>query len=101
MVLILPSHDRPGMLETLLCSSCAEDPLTECIDNFFACLDERNVPIKRTGKVRAHVCLTTKSEAHVSVGVAAQKEYWNLEHAAFDPVQAFIKGLHKGTQRTG
>ena len=100
-VLIWPSHDQPGMLETLLCQSFAEDPLTECIDNFFACLDERSVSIKRPDKARARVYLTTKPEAHVSVGVAAQKKYWNLEHAAFAPVHAFIQGLHKGTQRIG
>ena len=62
-VQIVPRHDQPGMLETLLCQSFAEDPLTECIDNFFACLDERTVSIKRPDKARARVYLTTKPEA--------------------------------------
>lgn len=97
IVLILPSHDQPGMLETLLCQSFVGDPITECIDNFFACLDERNVSVKRPDKARARVYLTTKPEAHVSVGVAAQKKYWDLKHAAFEPVHAFIKDLHGGS----
>lgn len=52
MVLIWPGHNQPGMLETLLRQSFVEDPLAECIDNFFACLDGRNVSVKRPDKAQ-------------------------------------------------
>lgn len=96
-VLILPGHNQPGMLETLLCQSFVGDPIAECIDNFFDCLAALKVSVKRPDKARARVYLTTKPEAHVSVGVAMQKKYWDLKHAAFAPVHAFIKDLHGGS----
>ena len=34
-VLILPGDNRQGMLETLLCESFADDPVEDCIDDFF------------------------------------------------------------------
>ena len=35
----------------------------------------------------------TKSDPHVSVGVAAQRGYWNLEHPAFGGVRLFLQSL--------
>ena len=93
-VLILPGNDRPGMLETLLNETVAESRESECIDAFFACVE--SLPggsIRRPDKARAHAWLATRPDPHVSVGVAAQKNYWNLGHRALDPVREFLRAL--------
>ena len=35
----------------------------------------------------------TTPDPHVSVGVAAQKKHWNLDHEVFDGVRRFLKSL--------
>lgn len=93
-VLILPGNNRQGMLETLLCESFAGTPENDCIDAFFTCVDALpNASIKRPEKARAHAYLTTKSDPHLSVGVAAKRNYWDLDHPIFDRVRDFLKTL--------
>lgn len=93
-VLILPGNNQQGMLETLLCESFAATPENDCINAFFACVDALpNASIKRPEKARAHAYLTTKSDPHLSVGVAAKRNYWDLDHPIFDRVRDFLKTL--------
>lgn len=92
-VLILPDGHRPGMLETLLCESIEQDETKECVDAYFQCLASMGIELKRPDKARARVYITTKPDAHVSVGVAAKKKYWPFEHHAFDHVRNFLTRL--------
>ena len=90
-VLILPGAGRPGMLETLLCESLADEPVNQCIDEFFQCVGEAS--IKNMHKARAFAFLSTRPEPRHSVGVAALRGQWDLEHAAFEPVRRFLEEL--------
>ena len=91
-VLILPGDSRQGMLETLLCESFADDPVEECIDDFFECVESLpDVSIKTPDKARARVYLTTKPKPHFSVGVAAKNDYWDLDHSVFSAVRDFLQ----------
>ena len=92
-VLILPGDADEGMLETLLCRTFAGTDVDRCIDEFFECAGRRGHPIQRPEKARARAYLTTKLHPHVSVGVAAQKGYWNFDHDAFDGVRRFLMSL--------
>ncbi|MDE2735243.1 MAG: hypothetical protein OXI72_12675 [Gemmatimonadota bacterium] len=90
-VLILPGDNRQGMLETLLCESFADDPVEDCINDFFKCVESLpNVSIERSDKARAHAYLTTKPNPHFSVGVAAKNDYWDLNHSVFSTVRDFL-----------
>ena len=93
-VLILPGNNQPGMLETMLCESFADTPENDCIDAFFDCVDALpNASIKRPEKARARAYLTTKPDPHLSVGVAAKRDYWDLDHRVFDRVRDFLNTL--------
>ena len=93
-VLILPGNNQPGMLETMLCESFANTPENDCIDAFFDCVDALpNASIKRPEKARARAYLTTKPDPHLSVGVAAKRDYWDLDHRVFDRVRDFLNTL--------
>lgn len=93
-VLVLQGEGDEGMLETLLCKTFANTPLDRCIDAFFECARTMsNSSVMRPDKARARVYLTTKPESHVSVGVAAKKGYWDLDHPAFVHVGHFLKIL--------
>lgn len=93
-VLILPDDDSPGMLETLLCQTLVSDPVNDCIDTFFECA--RKLPgadIRRPDKSRAHAYISIHPEPQSSVGVAAQKGYWDLDHSALADVRRFLESL--------
>lgn len=94
-ILVLPGEgSEAGMLETLLCRSVADKPVNECIDHFFECADALpGVDIRRPDKARAQAYLATQPEPQVSVGVAAQKGYWPLDHDAFAEIRRFLTGL--------
>lgn len=93
-VLILPGYEESGMLETLLCQTFTDSPENGCIDEFFNCLENQaNLSLKRPDKSRAYAFLSTKEYPQSSVGVAAQKGYWNLDHDAFIDVRDFLTKL--------
>ena len=94
--LILPGAGRPGMLETLLCKSFADEQVNQCLDEFFECVGEDS--IKNPYKARVFAYLTTTSEPRHSVGVAAQQGQWDLEHEAFDGVRRFLQELANGAR---
>ena len=92
---ILPGGGKPGMLETLLCRSFDAEPIKACIDDFFSCVDALpgSQPAPRRDKARAHAYLATKAEPQVSVGAAAQKSYWPLDHPVFTDLRNFLTSL--------
>lgn len=93
-VFILPGDDKPGMLETLLCQTFADQDVNHCIDGFFKCADALpDMSIKNREKARAFAYLATRPEPRHSVGVAAKQGYWDLDHEAFDGVRTFLREL--------
>lgn len=90
-VFILPDNSGPGMLETLLCRTLEPD-MKRCIEKFFECA-EVSPEGARQDKRRARAFLATRDHPHPSVGVAASKGYWNLEHRLLEPLRAFLTGL--------
>ena len=91
---IFPDNQSDGMLETLLCRTFADTPLEDCVESFFACVGgETGERLHRPEKSRAHAYIATMPEPQVSVGVAAQRGYWNLDHPAFDDVKRFLQSL--------
>ena len=94
-VLILPGGEQErGMLETLLCRSIVDEPVNNCIKGFLECADALpGIDIRRPDKARAHAYLATQTEPQVSVGVAALKGYWPLDHEAFAEVRDFVTAL--------
>ncbi len=93
-VLVLPDGEKPGMLESVLGETVRSTPVADCIDQFLKCAArDGESEIKRPEKAFAHAFLATRPDPHVSVGVAAQKGYWNLDHPALDGVRSFLSDL--------
>ena len=93
-VLILPGDGNPGMLETVLCRSFVGEDTNRCIDEFFECVEGLpDTPIRNPDKARAFTYLATRRSPHHSVGVAARAGVWDLDHAAFGDIRAFLNEL--------
>ena len=102
-VFILPGDGEDGMLETLLCQTFADTELDRCVDAFFRCAKaaaRREAGraavagrLARPEKSRARAFLATTGEPQLSVGVAAKRGLWNLDHDAFAGVRRFLSDL--------
>lgn len=83
-----------GMLETLLNRTVAEEPEQRCVEEFLRCVErERGREVRNLHKSRAHAWIATRDHPEVSVGVAAQKNYWPLEHRVLDDLRVFLRSL--------
>lgn len=92
--LILPGDGRPGMLETLLCETFAGSAEDDCVTEFLDCASELpGASVTRPDKARAHAWLATQPEPHFSVGYAAQRGYWDLDHPTLGGVRDFLRSL--------
>lgn len=92
-VFILPGDAGDGMLETLLGRTFAGTDVDRCIGRFLQCTADSGNPVQRPEKARVHAYLSTMPHPHVSVGVAAQRGYWDFDHEAFDGVRRFLMVL--------
>lgn len=83
-----------GMLETLLNRTVEEESEQRCVEEFLQCVEEeRGREVRNPHKSRAHAWIATRDHPEVSVGVAAQKNYWPFEHGALDELRAFLRSL--------
>lgn len=94
-VFILPDNRDSGMLETLLCATFSDTPEDHCIDELYACVGTVH-PDGRRGleKSRCRIWLATKPDPELSsVGVAAKRGAWDLDHPALEGTRTFLQAL--------
>lgn len=108
--LILPSSEREGMIEDLVMDLFENDPVNRCVETFFNCLRENNVPVsqERLPKARLRTLITGKNvgvrdnEAHGGdsdrhyLSDVFRMSWWRPEfwdHPAFDAAKAFLTQL--------
>ncbi len=94
-VLIVPL-DGPGMLETVLCRTFAGQPIAACIDDFMACAVDAGELRQESAKARAHAYLSTRQRPGRDFGLAARQGYWDLDHAALNPIADFVRAIAEG-----
>ena len=93
-VFLLPDNQRDGMLEDLCLDGVQGDGAMPCVDDFFQCV-ARNAARNPTpmAKARVHAWLSSQPVPDLRLGEAAQKGYWPLSAAAFQPLIQFLQGL--------
>lgn len=94
-VFIMPGNSEDGtMLEDLCLKTQSENPIMNCIDQFFQCIEPKVTEFPRNiAKAKAQVFLAAMPKIVSSVGIGAQKNYWNLEHPCLYGLDAFLKEL--------
>lgn len=92
-VLILPDKNNPGMLETLCLKSIVNDPVMECIDEYFHCINKLDLEPKNMAKAKVQAFLASRPEYVPHLGLAAQKGYWLWDNPVFDHIKKFLSNL--------
>jgi len=95
-ILILPPNNTHGILEDVLLTSIQNDPVTPCVDQYFLCVARARVrnslPI-HLSKAKIQVFLASRRECWLSLGVAAQQNYWTFTDVAFNDLRNFLLSL--------
>jgi len=105
-IFVLPGNGKPGALESLWLSSLADNPMRECVEDFFRCIEAKGWRSSHTfaknDKARAQLWIATKDVPNERFGFAAwhgrkdadkpwMHEKWvNFDHPSFTSLKEFI-----------
>lgn len=89
-IYIIPGTDN-GMLEDLCLRTVHEDPAMRCVEMFYTCARKLDPPPSNPAKAKAQAFLAAMPEIVYSVGVGAQKGYWDFDSPHMDNLKTFLK----------
>lgn len=92
-VFIMPGNSDTGMLEDLCLKTVEKHPAMECVNAFIDCASGLNNPPKIVAKAKAQVFLAAMPKIANSVGVGAQKGYWNFNSDELNDLRSFMDTL--------
>jgi hypothetical protein len=97
-VFIMPDGASEGMLETLCVAAIQSNPATQCVRDYFNCLQSANIPghphlPRNQDKAFTRVFLASLPEPDKLLGQAAQAGYWPWTAPAFTPIIDLLRQL--------
>lgn len=94
-IFIMPDNNTNGDLESLFLDSVVQEPVMECVDQYFDCLENLtgNEHPKPT-KAKVQVYLASKPEGDLHLARAAQKDYWDWENEVFQNIKDFLLSMN-------
>ncbi len=93
-IFIMPGETVEGtMLEDLCLKSVEHHPAMKCVDEFASCVSALPTSPKNISKAKAQTFLAAQPEIANSVGVGAQKSYWDFESTALEELKQFLNQL--------
>ena len=101
-VFIIPDGKNPGNLESLCLSTVQSESIAGCIEPFINCIRQKT-SVKNTrykfprniNKAKCKAFLSAMEEDVPSLGIAAEKGYWNLDSDKLKPLLDFLKKLDR------
>lgn len=93
-VFIMPGGDAEGtMLEDLCLETVKDHPAMDCVRPFAECIQGLPCPPRNPSKASCQAFLAAQAEMANTVGVGAQKGYWNLNSPALDELKVFLSQM--------
>lgn len=93
-IFIMPGNTVEGtMLEDLCLKTVENDPAMKCVNEFASCASALETRPKSLSKAKAHAFLAAQHDIVNSVGLGAQKDYWDFESPALDELKQFLSHL--------
>ena len=93
-IFIMPGTTVKGtMLEDLCLKTVEKNPAMKCVNEFASCVSAMEPKPKNISKAKAQTFLAAQPEIANSVGVGAQKGYWDFESPALDELKQFLSNL--------
>jgi len=93
-IFIMPGETVGGtMLEDLCLKTVENHPAMKCVDEFASCASALETKPKNISKAKAQTFLAAQPEIVNSLGLGAQKNYWDFESPALDELKQFLSNL--------
>jgi len=93
-IFIMPGETVKGSKLEDLCLKTVEDhPAMQCVKEFESCFKKLDNPPKNISKAKALAFLAAQPDSPATVGLGAQKKYWNLNSPALDELKQFLNHL--------
>lgn len=92
-IFIMPGDSDRGMLEDLCLRTVKDHPAMECVNALINCTSRLTNPPKITVKAQAQAFLASMPTIVNSVGLGAQKGYWNFDSSELSDLVSFIDNL--------
>lgn len=93
-IFIMPGTTVKGtMLEDLCLKTVENHPAMKCVNEFASCVSALEPKPKNIAKAKAQTFLAAQPEIANSVGVGAQKSYWDFESPAIEELKQFLSHL--------
>lgn len=93
-IFIMPGTKVKGtMLEDLCLKTVENDMAMKCVNEFAACARALDPSPKNIPKAKAQAFLAAKPEIAHTVGIGAQKGYWDFDSPALHELKQFLSNL--------
>ena len=93
-VMLLPSTERSGELEDLCLEAFKNEPIMTCVDQYFKCVKKLGMrEPRKLSKAKVAALLSSQEDPAISVGLSAQKGFWDFKNAAFLKVKNFLLSM--------
>ncbi len=93
-VFIMPGQNVEGtMLEDLCLKTVENHPAMKCVDEFQYCVSRLTPPPKNISKCKAQAYLAAQEEIANTVGLGAQKKYWDFDASCLEELKNFLENL--------
>ena len=89
----MPGNSDAGMLEDLCLKTVEHHPAMHCVELFIDCISKLEKPPNNITKAKAQAFLAAMPKLANSVGVGAQKGYWNFNSEELTDLKSFINNL--------
>lgn len=92
-IFIMPGISTDGTLEDLCMATVSSHPIIPCIDKFFNCNKLKNTIPGHLSKARALTFLASMPDLVNSVGLGAEKGYWDFRSSVLDDLKGYIENF--------
>jgi hypothetical protein len=89
-IFIMPDNSSGGMLEDLCLGTVKDHEAMKCVDDFIACTQKLKEGPKNIPKARVQSFLAAKPKIVNSIGLGAQKGYWDFKSKRLQPLLSFL-----------
>ena len=86
----MPGDFKKGMLEDLCLRTVKDHPALKCAEAFIECALKLNYPPKNIAKAKAQAFLAVMPEIVSSVGIGAEKDYWDFGSDELKNLKIFL-----------
>jgi len=92
-IFIMPGNSENGMLEDLCLQTVEDKPVMKHVDHYIDCVQKIEDGPKIIAKAKAQVYLASKPVTVYSVGLGAQKKYWDFTSNTLNDLKEFLENM--------